>query len=100
MNDPHNYIGTHFDGKTYNPVLDHTRLTNQLARVHSVLSDGKWITLSQLSIKADCPEASASSRLRDLRKDKFGGHTVDRKRLSGGLFEYRLEIEPQREMVL
>jgi len=99
--DPYNYIGPHFDGATYVPSFDHTRLSNQLSRVYGVLSDGKWITLSQLSIKANCPEASASSRLRDLRKDKFGGHTVHRKRgdkYNDGLFYYRLEIEPQQEM--
>jgi len=93
-----NYLGTHFDGKTYNPVLDHTRLTNQLARVQAVLSDGKWISLRELSILANGPESSIGARLRDLRKDKFGGHTVHRKRESGGLFLYRLEIEPQREL--
>ena len=96
--DPYNYVGPHFDGETYKPELDHTRLTTQLARVKDVLSDGKWYTLMELSIRANCPEASASSRLRDLRKDRFGGHTVDRKRSSRGLFFYRLDIQPQREM--
>lgn len=95
---PYDYLGTHFDGKTYNPVLDHTRLTNQLARVQAVLSDGKWISLRELSLLAESPESSCSARLRDLRKDKFGGHAVHRKRQSGGLFLYRLEIEPQREL--
>jgi len=92
------YIGPHFDGSTYIPVLDHIRLTGQLHRVYGVLKDGHWYTLRELSMLANCPEASASSRLRDLRKDKFGGHTVDRIRKKGGLFLYRLKIDPQREM--
>jgi len=100
MHDPRNYTGPHFDGDTYIPSFDHTRLTGQLQRVHSILKDGHWWTLRDLSIMANCPEASASSRLRDLRKGKFGGHTVDRRRVAGGLFEYRLEIEPQVEMRL
>jgi len=98
MNNPYNYLGTHFDGKTYNPVLDHARLTNQLARVYEVLKDGRWYTLRELSILANGPEASIGARLRDLRKDKFGGHTVDRRRKKGGLFLYRLKIEPQQEL--
>ena len=100
MHNPYNYIGPHFDGETFNPVFDHRRLTNQLRRVYDVLSDGRWHTLGELSILANGPEASIGARMRDLRKDKFGGYTVDRKRLSGGLFAYRLEIEPQVEMRL
>ena len=98
--DPYNYTGPHFDGQTYVASFDHTRLTGQLQRVHSVLKDGHWWTLRDLSIMAHGPEASIGARLRDLRKDKFGGYTVDRKRLSGGLFAYRLEIEPQQELAL
>lgn len=98
MNNPYSYIGPHFDGVTYKAVFDHTRLSSQLGRVYGVLRDGQWYTLSELSILANGPEASVGARLRDLRKDKFGGYTVDRKRLSGGLFAYRLEIDPQVEM--
>jgi len=95
-----NNIGPHFDGETYKPALDHTRLTNQLTRVRSVLSDGRWHTLHELSVLANGPEASIGARLRDLRKERFGGHTVDKKRGLYGLFYYRLEIEPQQEMRL
>ena len=95
---PYNHVGPHFDGRTYVAELDHTRLTTQLARVKDVLSDGKWYSLGQLSLLANGPEASIGARLRDLRKARFGGHTVDRKRSSRGYFLYRLEIQPQREM--
>ena len=102
MHKPLNFPGidgnVHFDGETYIPSLDKARLTGQLQRVYSVLSDGQWYSLRELSILANGPESSIGARLRDLRKDKFGGYTVDRKRLSGGLFEYRLAIDPQQEM--
>ncbi len=95
---PYDYVGPHFDGATYIPSFDHARLTNQLGRVYKVLSDGGWYTLRELSILANGPESSIGARLRDLRKDKFGGYTVHTKRKKGGLFLYRLEIDPQREM--
>jgi hypothetical protein len=49
------------------------------------------------------PEGSVSARLRDLRKDKFGGFEVERKRdsIEKGLFLYRLVVESeQQEMIL
>lgn len=36
------------------------------------------------------PEASVSARLRDFRKLRFGGHTVERRYVEVGLFEYRV----------
>ena len=93
MNDPH------FDGETYDPDLDHVRLTGQLKRVHSVLSDARWHTLRGISIRAEAPESSCSARLRDLRKDKFGAYIVDRKRdsINKGTFLYRL-VKPQGDL--
>lgn len=80
----------HFDGVTYDPALDHNRLTKQLGRVWQAMSDGKWRTLHQLAKAADAPEASVSARLRDLRKPKFGGHDVEHRRTDGGLWYYRM----------
>jgi len=80
----------HFDGVTYDPALDHNRLTKQLGRVWQAMSDRKWRTLRQLSRAADAPEASVSARLRDLRKPKFGGHDVEHRRTDDGLWHYRM----------
>lgn len=80
----------HFDGTTFNPALDGPRLCRQLDAVRSVMASGAWLTLRQISIAAKCSEASASARLRDLRKQRFGGHMVARKRIAAGLFAYRL----------
>jgi hypothetical protein len=33
---------------------------------------------------------SVSARVRDLRKDKFGSHRVDRRYAGNGVWEYRL----------
>ncbi len=80
----------YFDGETYEPEHDEARLTGQLLRVYTLMRDGQWRGLSEISCEADCSEASASARLRDLRKARFGGLTVERQRLDGGLFRYRL----------
>lgn len=104
MNDPRNLVGVfsgaHFDGSTYHPVKDHIRLTGLLHRVFSVMSDGNWHRLSELANKCEGSETSVSARIRDMRKDKFGGFQVDRKRhaTQKGLWLYRLVLEPQREL--
>jgi len=94
--------GADFDGKTYEPELDKVRLTGQLKAVYRVMSDGKWYTLHDIQIRAlrnewisgrvvKYSEAGISARIRDLRKEKFGGFEVQRKR-NQGTFYYRLVI--------
>ncbi len=82
-----------FGGSTYREARDGERLRGLLLRVYSAMSDGQWHTLSELAQKCGGSEASVSARLRDLRKPRFGGYTVDRRRVSGGLFEYRVTKE-------
>ena len=79
-----------FDGSTYDPTQDRARLTGQLLGVYQCLRNGSWYTLRNLSLSTGGSEASVSARLRDLRKDKFGGWLIDRRRVDGGLYEYRL----------
>jgi len=78
------------DGKTYVPQLDKVRLNRQFLRVLSMMDDGTWRTLAEISEATGDPEASISARLRDMRKDKFGGRIVERRRRMGGIWEYRL----------
>jgi hypothetical protein len=79
-----------FDGETYEADQDHARLKGQLWRVFQLMSDGKWRTLAEIAEDAGGSEASVSARLRDLRKDKYGAREIDRERVTGGLFRYRL----------
>jgi hypothetical protein len=79
-----------FDGATYEPGYDLARLTGQLNRVHTLMCDGRWRTLSALTHLVGGSEAGVSARLRDLRKPRFGSHTIERERLNGGLFRYRM----------
>lgn len=82
-----------FDGETYDPARDAKRLTGQALRVHDLMRDGRWRTLRAIADELQAPEASVSARLRDLRKPRFGGLHVHRRRTDrAGVYEYRLEV--------
>lgn len=86
-----------FDGETYDPELDGERLTKQLDRVRACMSDGRWRTLAEIEAVVKAPQSSISARLRDLRKDKFGGFLIERRRRgdsTDGLFEYQMVNPP------
>lgn len=74
-------------------ALDLGRLTGQALRIAAALADGRWRTLAELAAETGDPEASVSARLRDLRRPEFGGHRIDRRRLTEGAFAYRLRTE-------
>ena len=85
--------GLWFDGDTYEPEFDQSRLTTQMGRVWLALREGEWLSLGELAARVDAPEASVSARLRDLRKPRFGNHEVARRHRGergSGLFEYQL----------
>lgn len=84
-----------FDGETYDDERDRERLATMLARVQAVMADGRWHTLAELADRTAGSEAACSARLRDLRKPKFGGHTVHRRYVSQGLWEYRYQPSDQ-----
>lgn len=93
-----------FSGETYNEKQDRVRLTGQYKRVRDVMADGYWRTLEEISLLAGAPPQSVSARLRDLRKERFGSHHVERRSRgdhSLGIFEYRLimNAENQQETV-
>ncbi len=85
-----------FDGQTCDAPFDSKRLSGQLEKVYRLMIDGEWRTLAQIRTAIGAgSEAAISARLRDLRKPKFGSHTVERRRHpftlpSAGLFQYRL----------
>lgn len=79
-----------FDGDDYVPPRDDPRLTSQHERLRSLMFDGDWRSLRQISEATGDPEASVSAQLRHLRKKRFGGYEVDRRHVGGGLYEYRV----------
>jgi hypothetical protein len=79
-----------FRGKTYEPAKDEARLKTQLERVRALCLDGRWRTLHEIAEAVHGSEAGVSARLRDLRRQRFGGFLVERRRVSGGLHEYKV----------
>ena len=91
-----NYTRDAFDGATYEPRRDFVRLNGQLLRVKNLMADGRWRTLPEIRNHVGGSEAAISARLRDLRKERYGLHTVERKSLGDGLHSYRLILNQQR----
>lgn len=81
-----------FDGVTYDHGRDGLRLNAQLQRVFDVMETGNWYSLDDLHEITGDPHASISARIRDLRKERFGGHVVQRENTGNGLWKYRLVI--------
>ena len=88
-------LNPEFDGAVYDPAVDKARLTAQMKRVYGALAGGAWLTLAEIAEKTGDPEASVSAQVRHLRKARFGGHQVDKRRrgeASRGVWEYRLVV--------
>jgi hypothetical protein len=90
-------VDPEFDGDDYQPDRDKPRLTGQIKEVFSFISDQKWHTVHRIAAITGHPEPSVSAQLRNLRKERFGGHTIDRKYAGDGLYLFRLaNANPQR----
>lgn len=84
-----------FGGATFAPEYDGRRLAAQSQAVFDLCRDGAWRTLAEIEAATGYPQASISARLRDFRKEQFGGHRVERRRRNEperGHFEYRLIV--------
>lgn len=83
-------MSLHFHGETFDPALDGPRLISQLEAVRALMIDGQWRTLPFIAGYVQGSEAGVSARLRDLRKPQHGRYQVERRRVMGGLYEYRV----------
>ena len=82
---------TYFDGADYQPTLDEQRLTGQLDTIRSIMLDQRWHTVDDIVAKTRFPANSVQAQLRNLRKPRFGGYQVEKRRVTDtGLYEYRL----------
>ena len=82
-----------FHGSDYDPKLDGKRLSGQMLRVFEYMRNGKWYTLHEISSSINEPESSVSAQMRNLRKDRNGKHTIEKRRRGepkNGLWEYKL----------
>lgn len=91
-----------FTGSDYDPKIDQPRLQHQHERIRDLMLDGEWRTLAEIEIYTAYPQSSISAQLRHLRKPKFGGYRVFKRRREpwAGLFEYQVklpEMPPQQK---
>ena len=83
-------------GPAYVERLDARRIAKQHATIRDfMLNKREWLTLSEISLALNYPEASISAQLRHLRKPKFGSYEVRKRRRKSvspmcGLWEYRV----------
>jgi hypothetical protein len=67
--------------------LNTSKWGDQVRAVYEVMRDGRWRTLAEIAFHAKAPEASASARIRDLKRK---GIDHEKRKASGGsLYEYR-----------
>ena len=86
-----------FNGDDYSPIRDDARLSSQYRRIFDLMKDGRWRTLGVIEDVTGDPPASISAQLRHMRKERFGGHKVERRYLFEGLYEYRLIVATQED---
>lgn len=86
-----------FMGSTFDAARDGIRLNRQLKIVHDVMADGRRRTLCELACAAQCPEASASARFRDLKRLGF---PMMKENLGQGLWSYWMENPNDRMAVV
>jgi len=71
--------------------IDHERLTGQLADIYTVMADHRWRTVDTIVNLTGHPANSVQAQLRNLRKSRFGGYEVEKRRVTEtGLYEYRV----------
>ncbi len=80
-----------FDGATYLHERDGLRLSGLMGRAFDCVKSGEWFTLAKLSELTGGSESGCAARLRDLRKERFGGFEVERIHTIAGIHLYRLK---------
>lgn len=73
-------------------TYDNIELSGCIKRVYDAMADGRWITLADLEEKVGLSGSGTSASMRALRKEKNGGHTVERRYIGGRTYEYRLVL--------
>lgn len=83
-----------FAGPVYEESRDRARLARQIDCIRDHALDGEWRTVQKLTAElrkrhpfVGFPENSVQAQLRNLRKL---GYRVERRHVSGGIFQYRL----------
>lgn len=71
------------------------RLDSLRERIRECLRSGGWWTLRELETVVGGHGTGVSAKLRDLRKPRYGGHTIEAERVCAGLWRYRMVPQPR-----
>ncbi len=80
-------------GPEFDEKKDGKRLKTQMKAVRDFMFGRKdWKTLGEIEEATGFPQASISAQLRHLKKDRFGGYNLQKRRRKegGGTYEYQL----------
>ncbi len=81
-------------------VTDFDRLAEQTRGIFNLMKDGVWRTLAEIEAETGYPQDGISAQLRFLKKLRFDGHTLEkRRRPYGGTWECRLIASPSAAAV-
>lgn len=85
-----------FDSGIELTKADHVRLGAQIKRVLAVLQEGGWWSVPEIKTRIwskygiEDPETSISAQIRNLKKERHGEHTVERRSEGRGFYRFRL----------
>ena len=83
----------YFNGSDYVPSYDQKRLTKQIYIIKDLMLKSGFVTLQDIENVTGFPQASISAQLRNLKKERFGGYILEKRRTENkesGTFEYKL----------
>lgn len=77
--------------------FDLPRLLTQYERVLACMADGAWHTQYEIAEATGDPQGSVGSQLRNARVD---GRQIEKRRRSGGTWEYRMVAELRQAQLI
>ena len=82
-------------GPAYVEAIDGARIHGQRAHILQIMVTGAAYTLAELEDRTGYPQSSISAQLRHLRKDRFGGYDVQKRRqhADAGTWEYFIVVK-------
>lgn len=83
-----------FSGDDYVPSRDFKRLSKVAKRVFDVVKDGQWRGYDEIGQLAGLRPAYVSAHLRNFRKVPFGAHTLNKRHVKNGYYQFQLLVNP------
>lgn len=79
-----------FEGSDRIAKLPVVKLSSQISRIYTIMSDGIWRTARELEHFTGYKQSSIRAQLRNLRKPMYGSHIVEVRLRGPDLHEYKV----------